>query len=89
MRRRVGKGIVRQERVCRDHYAEVSRQNAVSTDNRPGEAIAANQICQSIRGWYGATNGGRRLGSPGLALNSYSFHFVSPVMSANRPFPQK
>src|SRR4029453_5287863 len=46
-----------------------------------GEAIAANQICQSIRGWYGATNGGRGSGSPGLAWNSYSFHLVSLVMT--------
>src|SRR3954469_21098598 len=48
-----------------------------------GDDIAANQICQSIRGWYGATNGGRRFGSPGLALNSYSFHFVSSVTAGS------
>src|SRR4051812_43892161 len=59
---------------------------------------AANHICQSSRGWCGATHGGRRRTSPGWYLNSYGVHVVPSfdpstmisgrvvVITAKRPY---
>ena len=48
-----------------------SRWQNRSTHELPSKrSSAANHICQSRRGWCGATQGGGRRSSPGLYLNS-------------------
>ena len=65
------------ERIVREQpqhaavaLAAASTRSGASRDTRAGLAIAANQICQSSRGWNGDTTQGRRIGSPGLQGNS-------------------
>ena len=43
-----------------------------------------NHISQSRRRWYGANCRGRRIGLPGLPLNSYSCHSVAGVTDSSR-----
>ena len=50
-----------------------------------GEPRAANHICQSRRGWCGATQDGARAGSPGLYLTSKDAFITKVLLASTKP----
>ena len=55
-----------------DRFEQTLEEARGTTPRRMRGESGRNHISQSSRRWYGANCGGRRRGSPGLPLNSYS-----------------